>query len=173
MEKTKFHELCMAFCKSQKDFGEFQSDCHKLAVDLVKFMKDYFQIPPSQFSLFQIDVNNEFEMVMPELINALTLRPDSLWQFGIGLTLCSAPESLPQELILIQILIRKDSDNKYYLSYGLNDNEFEVIKENEKSFYSFFDFLHSTVLKTYDEKIHHFMGQSTQRKIGFEIKKPI
>ena len=173
MENSKFHELCKAFGKSQQDFGKHQSESHHLAVEMVKLLKEYYQIPPSQFSLFRIDAQNEIEIVPPELINALTLRPDSLWQFGIGLTLCTAPESLPQELILIQILIRNDLNNKFFISYGDHNEEFEVEKGNDKTFYPFFDYLHSTVINTYNEKLHHFKGQSTKRKLGFEIKKSI
>ena len=167
MEQTKFHDLCMAYGNAQKDFGNFQQDCHLIAIELVNSLKEYFQIPESQFSLYKINNENEFEIVPPALINALTLKADSFWQFGIGLTVCIAPETLPQELILIHLLLRKDLDNKYFVKYANENKEFEVSKGNKESFNPFFDFLHDTVIKTYNDKLQHFIGQSTRRKLGY------
>lgn len=169
METTKFHELCMAFGTAQDDFGAFRSTSHLLAVELVKEFKNYFQIPDSQFSLYKINKENEFEIVPPALINALSLKPDSNWQFGIGLTVCIAPETLPQELILIHILFRKDLDGKYFVKYGSNIKEFEIKNADQNSFYLFFDFLHDVIIKTYNEQLQHFIGQSTKRKLGYQI----
>jgi|GEM_PF-3844548 len=55
-----------------------------------------------------------------------------MWQFGIGLTVCAAPETLPQELILIQILIRKDLDGNFFLKYGEKDKEQKIEKSQKK-----------------------------------------
>lgn len=167
MELTKFHELCMAYGKAQSDFGAFQNDCHLISVELVKALKEYFEIPESQFSLYKINSENEFEIVPPALINALSMREDSYWQFGIGLTVCTAPETLPQELILIHILLRKDLDEKYFVRYGNDKKEFEIIKGDENSFHAFLDFLHGTIIQSYNEQLQRFIGQSTSRKLGF------
>lgn len=169
MEPTKFHELCTAFGKAQDDFGIFRNNCHQIAVELVKEFKNYFQVPESQFSLYKINKENEFEIVPPSLINALSLKKDSHWQFGIGLTVCFAPETLPQELILIHILLRKDLEGKYFVKYGSEIKEFEIKNGDKNSFYPFFDFLHDIIIKTYNEQLQHFIGQSTSRKLGYEI----
>lgn len=167
MELTKFQELCMAYGKAQEDFGAFQNSCHLISVELVKALKEYFEIPDSQFSLYKINSENEFEIVPPALINALSMREDSYWQFGIGLTVCTAPETLPQELILIHILLRKDLDGKYFVRYGNDMKEFEIKKGDESSFHAFLDFLHDTIIQTYNEQLQRFIGQSTSRKLGF------
>lgn len=167
MKMTKFHELCTAFGKAQGRFETFQNDCHLIAIELVKELKGYFEIPDSQFALYKINEQNEFNLVPPALINALTLRPDSLWQFGVGLTLCSAPETLPQELILIHILIRKDLNDNFFLRYGKVAKEIELTKGEKYNFVPFFDFLHENIIKTYDEQMQQFIGQDTRRKIGY------
>lgn len=169
MEQTKFHNLCMAYGKAQEDFGAFENSCHLISVELVKAFKEYFEIPDSQFSLYKIDSENEFEIVPPSLINALSLKEDSYWQFGIGVTVCTAPETLPQELILIHILLRKDLDGKYFVKYNNDPKEFEIKKGDSKTFHPFFDFLHDTIIKTYNEQLQHFIGQSTKRKLGFKF----
>lgn len=125
------------------------------------------EMPDSQFSLYKINDQNEFDLVPPALINTLTLRSDSLWQFGVGLTVCSAPETLPQELILIHILMRKDLNDNHYLRYGNVVTEIELEKDGEYNFLPFFDFLHKTIMKTYDEQMQQFIGQNTRRKIGY------
>lgn len=164
---TKFHELCVAFGKAQDDFGAFRNNCHQIAVELVNELKKYFQIPESQFSLYKINKDNEFEIVPPALINALSLRADSNWQFGIGLTVCIVPETLPQELILIHISLRKDLDNKYFVKYANEIKEFEIKSDDKDSFHLFFDFLHDVIIKTYNEQLQRFIGQSTRRKLGY------
>jgi len=169
METTKFHELCMAFGKAQDDYGIFQSSCHLISIELVNEFKKYLEIPDSQFSLYKINKENEFEIVPPSLINAISLRADSHWQFGIGLTVCTAPETLPQELIMIHILLRKDLKDKYFVRYGNDTKEFEIKKSDKNSYYPFFDFLHDLIIKTYNEQMQLFIGQSTRRKLGYKI----
>ncbi len=169
MNSTKFHQLCMAFGKATGDFDAFRNDCHMLAIEFVNSIKKYFEIPESQFSLYKINAEGEFGIVPPALINALSLKEDSHWQFGIGLTVCSAPETLPQELILIHILLYKDLDGKYFVKYSNDPKEFEIIKGVDSSFHQFFNFLHDTIIKTYNDQLQHFIGQSTRRKLGFKL----
>ncbi len=167
MEKTKFKELCIAYTNAQQGFQNFQNECHDLSVNLVEELKKYFEIPESQFSLFRINENNEFILVQPGLVNALTLREDSRWQFGIGLTVCTAPETLPQELIMMQILIRQDLDGNFYLKYGDQEQEFRIEKSEERNFIPFFDHIHSEILNVYENHMTHFIGEDTERKIGY------
>jgi hypothetical protein len=167
IDLSKFNELCLAYGKAKDDFETFRLNCHLLAIDLVKEFKSYFKIPESQFSLYALSVDNKFEIVPPSLINALTLSPKSYWQFGIGLTVCIAPETLPQELILIHVLLRRDSDNKYFVKYGNDDKEFEVIKGNLKSFHKFFDFLHEVIVTAYNDQLQNFIDLNTSRKLGY------
>jgi hypothetical protein len=159
----------MAYGKAQNDFGSFQKDCHVLAVELVKALKVYFQVPESQFSLYKINGANDFELVAPSLINALSLKSDSFYQFGIGLTVCAAPETLPEELILIHVLLRRDIEHNFFVRYENEPKEFEVNHKNRDSFSPFFDFLHDTIIKTYDEQLQVFIGQSTRRKLGYKM----
>ena len=56
METTKFLQLCSAFGHAQDSFDNYRKESHMLAVELVKQLKEYYQIPESQFSLFKIDV---------------------------------------------------------------------------------------------------------------------
>ena len=167
MKSTKFTELCMAYAKAQNDYKNFQNECHAMAVSFVKELKMYFEIPDSQFSLFKIDNNNEFHLVQPAVISALSLRPDSMWQFGIGLTVCSAPESLPKELILIQILIRKDLEGNFFLRYGNQEKEHQIEKAEKWNFIPFFDYLHDTIINIYEKQLTQFIGNETRRKIGY------
>lgn len=169
MEKTKFHELCMAYGKAQSDFENFETDCHLFAVELAKKFKEYLQVPESQFSLYKINEENGFEIVPPALINALTPAEGSYWQFGIGLALCSAPETLPQDLILIHILIRKDLQNKFYAKFGPEPKEFEIDRNKFNGFNDFFDFLHKNVVNSYEAEFQKFIGQNTSRKLGYKI----
>lgn len=170
MENTKFHELCMVFGKAQQDFQKFEIDCHLFAVELVKKFKVYLKIPDSQFSLYKIDEKNEFEIVSPALVNAITAAKDSFWQFGIGLTVCSAPETLPQELILIHVLVRRDLDNKFYAKFGPEPQEFEISKSESDGFNDFFEFLHKNIVNSYEHEFQKFIGQNTARKLGYKFK---
>lgn len=167
MKKSKFKELCMAYTQAQKGFQNFQSECHDLSVNLVDELKTYFNIPESQFSLFRINESGEYNLVQPGLVNALTLRSDSRWQFGIGLTVCSAPETLPQELILFQILIRQDLEGNFFLKYGDLEQEFEMKKSEERDFIPFFDYIHNEIIRVYENHMTHFIGEHTERKIGY------
>ena len=169
MELTKFHEMCMAYGKAQQDFQTFETDCHIFSVELVKKFREYLEIPDSQFSLYKIDKNNEFVIVPPSLINAMSPAAGTYWQFGIGITVCSAPETMPQDLILIHILIRKDLENKFYAKFGPGQKELEIDRKNENGFNEFFTFLHQTVVSSYQTEFQKFIGHNTFRKLGFKF----
>jgi hypothetical protein len=168
MKMTKFKELCQAYSKAQSDFENFRNESHEFAVAMIEKLKSYFEIPESQFSLYSVGQNNEFTLVLPEVINAISLRPDSLWQLGIGLTVCKAPETLPQELILLHILIRRDIDGVFYLKYVDENQEHKIEKSDDWNFIPFFDFLHDKIIETYQDQLTQFIdGDSTRRKIGY------
>lgn len=169
MENTKFHELCMVYGKAQQDFQKFEVDCHLFAVELVKKFIEYLQIPTSQFSLYKINNENQFEIVPPALINALAPAEGSYWQFGMGLTVCSAPETLPQELILIHLLVRRDLENKFYAKLFTETKEFEIDRNSPNGYKEFFDFLHKSITHSYENEFQKFIGQSTSRKLGFKF----
>ena len=167
MESTKFSELCKAYAKAQNDFKGFQEKCYNFSLEIVNELKAYYKIPESQFSLFKIGEKNDFKLVQPAVINALTLRQDSMWQFGIGLNLCKAPESLSHELILIHILVRKDLEGNFYLKYANQEEEFKITGEKKRDFIPFFDYLHKTIIDIYEQQLTHFIGNDTKRKIGY------
>jgi len=156
----------MAYSKAQQEFQEFRIECHDLAVGFVKELKSYLQIPETQFSLFSIDANIEFKLVQPALVSALKLRKDSLWHFDVGLTVCSAPETLPQELILLHILLRKDVDGGFFLRYGEKGDEHKIEKEENWSFTPFLDYLHKFILEVYRDQVIHSLSQDSRRRIG-------
>ena len=109
METSKFHELCEAYDNAQSKFDSYRSDCHNLSIEIVQELKVYFNIPESQFSLYKVSEQNEFELVPSSLTHAITIVDGHYWHFGVGLTVCKVAEKLPEELILIHIMYRKNS----------------------------------------------------------------
>lgn len=167
MGKSKFNELCGAYSAAQDQFENYKKDCHLFSTEIVKELKDYYKIPEGQFSLYRIDDNKTFQLVPPALIHAIDLKDDNYWHFGIGLTVCKAPETLPEELILIHIKFRKNSKGQYFLQYEYEEKEFEVIREDAKSYIPFFDFLFNVILNSYKDSLQRFVGVRTERKLGF------
>lgn len=164
---TKYNDLCLAYGKAQEEFRLYHNGCLSICRDLVSELKSYFEIPESQFSIYQVTDENEFELVAPGLINAMSLKEDSCWHFGVGMTLCVNPETLPQELLLIHIALRKDIDNGYMVKYANHKQEFPITSDDKSSFIPFFDFLHESVMRVYSEQLHLFIEQYTKRKLGY------
>ena len=168
MELTKFKQLCNAYSTAQSDFETFRDESHAFAVEMVTSLKSYLEVPEGQFSLYSIGQNNDFTLVHPEVINAISLLPDSTWQLGVGLTVCKEPETLPQELILIHIIIRRDIAGEFYLKYASTDEEHKVEKSESWDFIPFFEFLHNAIISVYADQLTQFIGgDSTRRKIGY------
>ena len=168
MEKSKFNELCDAYSNAQTNFENFRLDCHSIASTLVDELKKYMSIPEQRFSLYRINPQKEFQVVPPSLVNALVLASDSYWHFGVGLTVCKHEEkSLQEELILIHLMVRKESDGQFFVKYANEDEEFEVFKDKPESFHSFFDFLHQAIIDSYKERLQQFLSEKTERKLGY------
>ncbi|WP_103071745.1 hypothetical protein [Aquimarina sediminis] len=167
MEVTKFHQLCAAYNKAQNNFEEYKKSCHVFSVEIVKELKAYYNIPESQFSLFKINKEKGFELVPSALIHAISLEQDFFWHFGIGLTVCKAPETLPEELILIHLMFRKSEKGSYLVKYAHSKEEFEVKKGDSSSYKVFFDFLFEIIVSSYNEQLQLFVGEKTTRKLGF------
>ncbi len=138
-----------------------------IAVELVKKLKAYYQVPESQFSLYRINQQNEFKLVQPELIHAIDLKNDHIWHFRVGLTVCKAAETLPEELILIHIIYRKNVEGKYFIKYANDEKEFEITKGNSDSYISFLNFLFDEIIGSYKEHLQQFIGDKTERKLGY------
>jgi hypothetical protein len=167
MEVNKFHELCSAYGTAQSNFETYKTDCHILSMEIVKELKKYFQIPESQFSLYQINEKGGFDLVTPALIHAIELGEDRYWHFGIGITVCQAPETLPEELILIHLMFRKNDKDECFIKYVHSKTDYQVEKGKSESFIPFFDFLHKTIITSYQGQLQQFIGEKTERKLGY------
>ena len=167
MENTKFHQLCGAFDVAQQNFNNYQTDCHIISMEIVKELKTYYEVPESQFSLYKISDDGGFKLVPSALIHALTLGEDHYWNFGIGLTVCQAPETLPEELILVHIKFRKDAEGDYYIKYAFGEGEFKIAKGDSKSYVPFFDYVFETIISSYKQHMQQFIGEKTTRKMGY------
>lgn len=167
MAHSKFSKLCKAYDVAQDDFAAYKQNCHAFAIELVKELKENFEIPERQFSLYRVEKDNNFKLIHGSLIGALTLTQDSHWHFGLGLTVCRAPESYPEELILIHILFRKETDNAFYLKHTFGDKEFKVEKGDKASYLNYFEDLFSTIEASYRGHIQQFVGEKTTRKLGY------
>lgn len=167
MEVTKFHQLCAAYDTAQNNFEEYKKDCHIFSIEIVRELKAYYNIPESQFSLFKISEQKGFELVPDALIHAISLEQDLFWHFGVGLTVCKAPETLPEELILIHLMFRKNDEHKYFIKYANSEEEFEIIKGDSSSYQSFFDFLFNLIITSYNQQLQHFIGEKTTRTLGY------
>ena len=167
MEAIKFHELCNAFDHAQKKFDSYKTDCHLISMEIVKELKSYFNVPESQFTLYRINENNRFELVPSALIHAINLVDGNYWHFGIGLTVCKAPDTLSEELILIHLMYRKNLEGDYFIKQAQTDTEFEIVKGNSDSYKPFFDDLFNTIIKSYDDQLQPFVGDKTTRKLGY------
>jgi hypothetical protein len=136
-------------------------------MDLVRELKAYYQVPESQFSLYRINQEGGFELVPAALIHALSLGEDHYWSFGIGLTVCRAPETLPEELILVRIMFRKIADGDFRVKYANGKEEFNISKGNSKSYVPFFDFVFESIISSYKEQLQQFLAEKTTRKLGY------
>ena len=167
METTKFHELCGAYDAAQENFNTYEKDCHIFSMEFVREIKAYYQIPESQFSLFKTNKEGGFELVPSALIHALSLDEDHHWNFGFGLTVCRALETLPEELILVHIMFRKNGNDEFFIKYAFGGEEYKIEKGNSESYIPFFDFLFSTIIGTYQGQMQQFIGVKTTRKLGY------
>ena len=167
MKNSKFNQLCSAYDLAQEDFEAYKQSCHAFGVELVQELKEYFEVPERQFSLYEIEENNNFKLIHGSLLGALTLTPDSQWHFGIGLTVCRAPESYPEELILIKILFLKEADADFQLKHTYGDKEFSVTKGDKNSYIAYFDDLFNTIQASYKGRMQQFLGEKTTRKLGY------
>ena len=167
MKTTKFHQLCNAYGNAQNNFETYKTDCNILSMEIVKELKSYYEVPDTQFSLYKINDQNGFELVTPALIHAISIKQDYFWHFGIGLTVCKSPETLPEELILIHLKFRKDAENRNFIQYAYADKEFEIVKGNSESYHPFFNFLFDEIINSYDAQLQKFVGEKTERKLGY------
>ncbi|AXT20856.1 hypothetical protein D7030_11155 [Flavobacteriaceae bacterium AU392] len=168
METSKFHQLCKAYDNAQTNFENYKTDCHTFSIEFVKEIKTYYEVPDSQFSLYRIDPQQGFDLVQSALIHAIRLEQDHFWHFGIGLTVCKAPETLPEELILAHLMFRKNSNGNFSVKSAHMKKEFEVIKGDSKSYTPFLDALFESIITSYNNQLQQFLKAKTTRKLGFQ-----
>ena len=96
----------------------------------------------------------------------MCIRDSNHWHFGIGLTVCRAPESYPEELILIHIIFRKEGDD-FKLRHTFSDQEFSVNRGDKDSYTPYFEDLFQTIVSSYKSHIQQFIGEKTTRKLGY------
>ena len=166
MENSKFSQLCSAYDIAQDNFDQYKKNCHTFALELVSELKEYYGVPDRQFTLYQVEENNNFKLIHGSLLGALTLTGDNHWHFGIGLTVCRAPESYPEELILIHIIFRKEGDD-FKLRHTFSDKEFSVNRGDKDSYTPYFEDLFQTIVSSYKSHIQQFIGEKTTRKLGY------
>lgn len=167
---TKFEELCESFKKAQSDFQQFKDDCEDFAQELWENMIVYFEIPHTQLSLYKVDEKREWEMVPPMMINAMTLEDDAYWQVGFGITLYGQKNEIPQETLIIGLLLKREDDQKFKVRLYGHDKLFEIDRSKHEDFKEFYDFIFNEIQINYQKELQIFLDKDTTiRKIGYKI----
>ncbi|MGG7036973.1 MAG: hypothetical protein ACI7YS_17525 [Flavobacterium sp.] len=167
---SKFEQLCSAYKKAQTEFKEFRDNSRDFAVNLWDRMIQYFEIPPSQLSLYKVNEDDEYETVAPPMFNALTLRSDAYWQVGFGITLFETDKNeFPQETIIIDLLLKWENKDLYKIKLSDHDKEFQIDRNNPDDFKNFFDYIYKEIETDYKTGLQTFLDQNkTIRRIGFK-----
>lgn len=165
---SKFKELCAAYNTAQTNFEAYKKDCHEFSIKLVDELKSYFEVPDKQFTLYKIIEKGGFDLVNGALIHAIQLFQDNSWHFGVGFTVCKEPETLPEELILVHLMFKKQTDGDFVLKHSYGDKEFEIKPNNLETYTPFFEDIYKTIIDSYEEHLQQFLDQQTTRKLGFK-----
>jgi hypothetical protein len=166
---AKFNDLCAVYSKAQNEFRQFRDDCQDFVVDLWNNMITYLNVPGSQLSIYTINEEGEAIVSKPPIWQALTLRSDSYWSVGFGITVYEAPNMYPQETIIISLLIKKDSAGNYFVKLSEFNEEFKIDRTNVNDFDKFYNFVFEKIINSYQSGLQKFIDQeSSIRKVGFQ-----
>lgn len=165
---TKFEELCAVFSNAKNDFEKYQNDCETFAENIWNNLIEYFQIPHDNISLYRLNANGNFDLIIPSMHKAMVLMQDSRWSFAVGITLQHILEKEQEDVIIISFLVRKDAKENYFVSSNFIQNE-SLIKLNVKQdYFSYFDKILSIIVENYVKEFNEFTQQKNIRKIGFK-----
>lgn len=166
---SKFQEMCGAYQRAQNEFKIFQNASVVFAEELWKRMVDYFEIPASQTTLYQIGEEGGFEIANPPFGNILKLRNDGFWEFGIGITVYENQSSYPRDNVLLYLLVRRDLHESYQVKLAGSPIVFTIHDNNDTEYRAFFDFIFNTIIDSYKTGLERLLQEQTTNRIGFDI----
>ena len=166
---SKFQEICSAYQHAQAEFKKFQQASHEFAESVWRRMVDYFEVPLSQTTLYQITDQGGFEVANPPFSNFLKLRDDGFWEFGIGITVYETEDSYPRDNVLLYLLVRKDLQDSFQIRLASSQGVFTIHDENEAEYEAFFNFIYSTIIDSYHTGLERLLQEQTTNRIGFDI----
>jgi hypothetical protein len=165
---TKFEELCQVFTHAKDDFEKYKSDCAIFAENIWNNLISYYQIPHDNISLYRLNEEGKFELIIPSMFKALVLMQDARWSFAVGVTLQHNIAKEMEDVILISFFIRKDAKQNYYISSNFIQQESLIKLENNQDYYNYFDKIFTIVVDNYTNEFNEFTQQKNIRQIGFK-----
>ena len=73
------------------------------------------------------------------------------------------PETLPEGLIMVHIMFRRNSKDGYYAKFCPWKKEFKIAKGDTASYIPIFDEAFDTIISSYSHQLQQFVGERTTR----------
>ncbi len=166
---TKFKEMCKAYTTAQHQFRDFQEASINFAEMLWTRMIEYFKVPPTQTTLYEINSQGGFELANPPFTTFMHLRQDGYWQFGAGITVYEQPDAYPRDTILLYLMVRRNLDGTYNARLGGVDEVFVIHPDRLSDFESYFEHLFQMIMGSYKTGLDRLLQENTTNRIGFDI----
>jgi len=64
-------------------------------------------------------------------------------------------------------LFRKNDKDEYFIKYAHSETDFKIVKGKQESYAPFFDFHFDTTMDSNDSQLQQFVGEKTERKLGY------
>lgn len=165
---SKYQELCKAFSIARNNFTQYQEECHLFAQDFWSELIKYFKIPKGRILLHFIDEYGEIETTELPIINAMQLRNDAFFEFGIGITLCEKGNSKINETFILPIHTAIDTEGTHKIRLGEYGSIYKIDTQKKDRYKDFLDALFNSVQSSYLEGLTEIRSKNTLRRIGFK-----
>jgi hypothetical protein len=151
---TKFEELCKIYTESGNDFNNYRWKCIDFAKEIGKGVANYLECKIEDIQYYLYDKEGKPQEAHPR--DALFLRKDAFWHYGMGINLYVVGHKDPAVPYILDLAIKGEKD-KFMVQFPSLKNEFTIDPGKPEDFKPVYDLIFNTIKSRFENELEKFL----------------
>ncbi len=155
---TKFEELCEIYTNAENDFYNYKWKCIDFAKKMGNEVANYLGCKTEDIQYYSYDKEGNPQEVHPR--DALFLRKDTFWHYGMGINLYISGNKDPSMSHQFEMAI-KGKKKSFIVQFPKLNEKFTINPNKPEDFQEFNDLIFNNIKDHFENQLEKFLKQES------------
>ncbi len=151
---TKFEELCEIYTKAENDFYNYKWKCIDFAKNMGNGVANYLGCKTEDIQYYSYDSEGKTHETHHR--DALFLRKDTFWHFGMGINLYRVGQNYPDMLHMFDLAI-KGKKKSFIVQFPQLNERFTINPNKSEDFQPMYDLIFNNIKDRFENQLEKFL----------------